>query len=518
MGIPHYFYVITQNYPGILCNQLKQVDHVFIDFNGLIHSAAYAVLSNFESGDVEAPSEAIEEAICFETWNLVKQCTDNTSPSKRTYICTDGVAPLAKISQQRKRRYLSCFNARNESAVWDRNAISPYTPFMNDLSKYVTSAIEKNGGSFYYSDAKEPGEGEHKIFEILASLPEADTKCVHGLDADLIMLSLCSHVPNITLIRENHDGTLQFLDITALRHGIIEDVRTKYKWNVPAQQDVYSATAKAVIETYVVLCFLHGNDFIPHMISLPLKGGGYGRLLHAAGHAYMQHPSGLVSNSAIQSDFLLAVLEYLQKDEDSTVVKMLEDYHHKRPMSDNVDLYPLRHKDPLVEKMLMNPKSWRSMYYRSLFWSRDTSVIKDACRMFIAGIHWTYAYYKRLPKDSMYMYPYGYAPTILDLYNYLSTSPELSLGTTSTTHIDPIVQLMIILPPQSKHLLPSDLHPLIDDPRHGCAHMFASGYEVQTFLKTYLWECNPVLPAVDVPLLHKCVSDIRSHDTNKSKQ
>lgn len=509
MGIPHYFWVISQSYNGVITNSIDKVDHFFIDFNGMIHTAAHVILKEFSSDDIEAPEEAIEEAICIETWNQVLACKERLQPSRLTYICTDGVAPLAKITQQRKRRYLSCFAGKNKDAMWDRNAISPHTPFMNNLSTFIKQRLTKE---FYFSDAQEPGEGEHKIFAKVATLPTDDTVCVHGLDADLIMLALCSHKRHISLMRENQDGSRMYLDIDKLRLGILSEISLKYQWKCGVIKDAYSVDAKNAIESYVVLCFLHGNDFIPHMLSLPLKGGGYTRLLHAAGHAYEQHPEGLVVDNAINSGFLLCVLEHLCKDEDATVLSLVQDYHAKRPAAsaDPIEMYPLFNKHPLVEKILMNPKGWRSHYYKELFGSRDTSVIKTACRTFLTGIYWTYAYYKRMPKNQMYMYPYGYAPTILDLYNYLSISPDITsvINKDDGKTIDPIVQLMTILPPQSMHLLPSRVHSLITEPQHGCAYMFVDGYEVQTFLKTYLWECNPILPHANIGLLETCVREI----------
>ena len=55
-----------------------------------------------------------------------------------------------------------------------------------------------------------PGEGEHKILEYIRTFKKSEgyknniRHCIYGLDADLVMLALISHEPNVVLLREDN--------------------------------------------------------------------------------------------------------------------------------------------------------------------------------------------------------------------------------------------------------------------------------------------------------------------------
>ena len=56
-----------------------------------------------------------------------------TNPTDLIYIAIDGVCPRSKVEQQKYRRFRSV----NENKVWDTNAISPGTNFMNNLNIFL---------------------------------------------------------------------------------------------------------------------------------------------------------------------------------------------------------------------------------------------------------------------------------------------------------------------------------------------------------------------------------------------
>jgi 5'-3' exoribonuclease 1 len=152
----------------------------------------------------------------------------------------DGVAPRAKMNQQRSRRFRSSREAEELAATilardgklpegkkFDSNCITPGTDFMLKLSlamkkwiefKQKTDPFWKNGADVVFTGPDVPGEGEHKVMDYIRECkaqydPEDESKChphwkpgmthiLYGLDADLIMLGLVTHEPNFMLLRE----------------------------------------------------------------------------------------------------------------------------------------------------------------------------------------------------------------------------------------------------------------------------------------------------------------------------
>lgn len=150
-------------------------------------------------------------------------------PQKLFFMAIDGVAPRAKMNQQRGRRFRSAQIAADQMKEvisrgdtlpseerFDSNCITPGTPFMarlqNELEYFVVDKVSSdplwNKVQVILSGHQVPGEGEHKIMDYiryLKSRPGYNSQtrhCLYGLDADLIMLGLCTHEPYFSLLRE----------------------------------------------------------------------------------------------------------------------------------------------------------------------------------------------------------------------------------------------------------------------------------------------------------------------------
>lgn len=512
MGIPFYFRVIAREFPQILSDQSCKCTSFYVDFNGMVHQAAQRVIKRNTSSP-----DSIEADICDEAWSYLQETVSNISTPELTLvsICVDGVAPVAKMFQQRKRRYLSLkrWQLEKQTPVWDTNAITPGTAFMTHLQTrlrhHISLANAKDTNLHYeLSAADEPGEGEHKIFRKIAETKQDGAVCIYGLDADLIMLSLMANRPGIFLMREQQESpnSYIYLQVDTLRAGILQHVSTKFNW--PCSDN---SNEVDIVESYLVLCFLLGNDFLPHLVSVSLRKDGHSRLLHAASVS-MQTYGMVVRGGQIDMDCILNILKDLHNDESSVIMAINEEYMKKRhwgssdSSSDGYPLHPDTKDMRTTNAVALAGQKWRQVYYKTCISGKlnDTTVVIQACKQFITGMMWTYAYYKRFPMDYQWYYPYGYAPTLLDLSNYLQVSKAdfgdvwVSWKNQAVSFVSEDVQLLTVLPSQS---IPIRLRHFVTNPVMGLSHMFPTQYDIKTYLFHKLWECVPVLPPIDIQLV-----------------
>jgi 5'-3' exoribonuclease 1 len=155
-GIPKMFRWLTDQYPDILNRQLEDnglgqdlnIDNFYLDMNGIIHPATHG-------NNVDEFIVLDETAMFKKIFLYVDRIYKLVEPSKVLYLAVDGVAPRAKMNQQRSRRFRSAKEAeqlagellaRNgamETANrFDSNCITPGTDFMLKLSLAMQKWVE----------------------------------------------------------------------------------------------------------------------------------------------------------------------------------------------------------------------------------------------------------------------------------------------------------------------------------------------------------------------------------------
>ncbi|KAI0052257.1 putative 5-3 exonuclease [Auriscalpium vulgare] len=135
MGIPKFFRYISERYALtsqiIEENKIPEFDNLYLDFNGIIHNCSHP-------NDNDAHFRLSEEQIFTAIFAYVDHLFGKIKPKKLFFMAVDGVAPRAKMNQQRSRRFRTAKEVREvrekaesrgeklpEEKAFDSNCITP---------------------------------------------------------------------------------------------------------------------------------------------------------------------------------------------------------------------------------------------------------------------------------------------------------------------------------------------------------------------------------------------------------
>lgn len=119
--------------------------------------------------------------------------------------------------------------------------------------------------------------------------------------------------------------------------------------------------------------------------------------------------------------------------------------------------------------------------------------LRAEVRHYISALQWILHYYYRgVPSWSWY-YPNHYAPYISDLTNILEMHSDFQLGTPFL----PFEQLLGVLPPNSKDLLPVAYQYLMLNPSSELIEFYPPNFETDMNGKKQEWEALVLIPFID---------------------
>jgi 5'-3' exonuclease len=529
MGIPSYFSYIVKNHIEIikkLNSNTIQVNNLYLDCNSIIYDAVHNIdFTKLNDSDVNTIIKAVCEKIT-EFIFLLK-------PDNNVIIAFDGVAPVAKLDQQRSRRYKSLYQNNISKTIfqntkpdpWNTTAITPGTLFMKKLNEKIMKSF--NDSSIYnvkniiLSTSDIYGEGEHKIFEYIRNFPSQHidkNTIIYGLDADLIMLSI-NHLPitnNIYLFRE----TPQFiqsinselepnqnyvLDIPELAKIISLDMNNGMELNLIQQ--------KNRIYDYIFLCFFLGNDFMPHFPSVNIRTGGVDKMLNAYKCTIGNSNENLTDGKKIFWKNVRRLVENLAKSEEDFFKNeaKLRDRREKNSLPDITpeDKFKKFESIPTYERSVekfINPfkPNWQIRYYKALFSIEITQERrKQICTNYLEGLEWTMKYYTVGCPNWRWTYNYSYPPLFCDLLHYIPYFDTEFVEFIKPNPVSELVQLSYVLPKQSLHFLPEKLYnSLLRD--H--SEWYESDCNFVWAYCRYFWEAHVLLPHIDINELENFIT------------
>ena len=438
MGIPAYFSHILKEHANVIksLEMLQQdyviIDRLYMDCNSIIYDSYREILNT-------NPNPSFVQ-ILDHVMLSIGQIIERIQPKKSVVIAFDGVAPFAKMKQQRLRRFRNEYtsNISIDNPIFQTYMITPGTRFMKELSNRVTREFSNKKYKFVkeivVSTADEPGEGEHKMMEHFRSkVKKTDNVAIYGLDSDLIMLAMfhAYMTKRIYVFREAPEFFKSKIPIT------FQHPKDPYFIDIKLFAAKVEEESKIPVYDYVFLCFLLGNDFLPHFQSLNLRTRG----IQVIEDVYHNLPSkykpiittSSKSNSINWQSFYAFVFELAKIEHELFVQEyVLRERQERRYFPETTDEeketslqhvpQQFRSKELYIDP---NVPKWEDRYYKVLF--PKSTKKEEIVKNYLEGLEWVFYYYTTKCINWSWSYRYNYPPLFKDLLKQIPKTNILSI-------------------------------------------------------------------------------------------
>ena len=548
MGIPSYYRKLCSAIKGLRSNFLHGSNNVvnwfFMDFNCLIYHCLHRADTPVYRQDTDKDTPVYRQDN-HDAWEqefiecIVVYCRkviQHVAPTKGVYIAIDGVVPMAKMRQQRLRRFKSVWlkkNGLSESGTgWDTNAITPGTAFMTKLRAGLEQMIKLHGNGaikWQLSSSDEPGEGEHKIIAQWRTGQYTGNFAVYGLDADLIVLSMlareqCGLQNQVWLFREEVDKGKMVYDAAG---------EEAFEWfSIHALRDWLCAAFPSVsLQTQFILnyCFamsILGNDFLPSSLGYKIREDGHSQLIQTL-YSLAEQGVHLIeaATNEINNDGVHALFSKLAANEPDRILAYIV---RKQQQSRNApetgmgeNNWPLGHVEEniFMSDHQLHP-AWRIKYVQQFGMVFNAASVQVICQEYLRGIQWIWAYYTGRMVCYNWFYPYSLPP----LWEYLATAaamPPPGDIVIQAHQIRPVEQLALVLPLESWSLLPKDALTLLPKdkltllPKDALTLLpklapqyYPEHFSFDSMGKRFFWECEALIP---LPTIMEVKAIIAAH-------
>jgi len=578
MGVPKLFRWLSERYPCLSEKvqewQIPEFDNLYLDMNGIIHNCSHP-------NDDDVHFRITEEQIFKDIFNYIDFLFKTIKPRKVMFMAIDGVAPRAKMNQQRSRRFRTAKEAQDkeqeavkkgeslpETARFDSNCITPGTTFMIKLQEQLKYFVVKKVSTdelwknvkVYLSGHEAPGEGEHKIMDFIRyskSQPDYDPytrHCLYGLDADLIMLGSVSHEPYFSLLREEvkyvktktadkKPTSPEKINFYLLHLSILRDY-LEIEFAEIKEKHPSLFNIENIIDDWVFMCILVGNDFIPHLPHYHINKNS----LVVLYKAYMQvlpklkgyiNEEGYLNLERLEILFdKLAELEQDQYNENSKEFEVFRKERSKIKKKDKKLINFFGDDDEVFEDALeddpnsepptfnaedlledpddeeddesstdeevgfLNSTEFdlckRSYYERKLNLKNVTEdIVREHTYAYIEALQWNLYYYYNGCQSWSWYYPYHYAPYVSDIRNF----KDFKIKFPNDKPLLPYEQLLGVLPIASRRFLPESYQNMMVNKDSPLVDCYPTDFKLDLNGKSMPWEAIVLIPFIEENLL-----------------
>jgi len=288
------------------------------------------------------------------------------------------------------------------------------------------------------------------------------------------------------------------------------------------------------------MCFMLGNDFMPHFPALNIRTTGIATLMDAyratfgPGETIIQHTNATSNATATATstsswtihwpnyrrfvahlaaqELTLIRKEHTTRDRQA---RHMRDSDTEDDVMHDVLMLPMTQRD--VERQI-NPfePGWERRYYAALcdihVADVDDKAIASLCRNYLEGMEWTFRYYTSGCVDWKWTYANHYPPLLADLVKHI---PETQTNAFSFLRVKPkepirdLVQLCYVLPRASHALLPPAAERALMQSKLRTKHTDDGSPNFKWAYCKYFWECHTDLPELDLEELAQIVSKIK---------
>ena len=532
MGVPGLFLWLIKKYDlnNIIIKKesINNFDNLFIDTNCLLHPQCFKVLDNFNKNDIKL----LENTMIKECIKYIEYLINYIKPKKLLYIAIDGVAPFAKIDQQRSRRFMSSkktyqikklkqkWGIEDNKLNWTNASITPGTIFMDKLDKEIKKWItEKRNHIDYqiiYSSCYIPSEGEHKILQYIKSNNIYNNYVIYGLDADLIFLSLASFKDQIYLLRESNivdKKNKEILSLVSINE--IKNILNEFKLQINNE-----FIDDRIITDFIFMCFFIGNDFLPKIQSVDIYAkneliNGLDLLIYCyckTFNIYNEYLLEISNKINLNTDIFINFLDNLIIFENDYFIKRYNIKKNKFKYYEKIDSYEkdLKRIENLNFKIndeiklgYDDEESWKFRYYKYHFklYNNELEIIEESCYEYFKGLIWNSYYYFLSCPSWKWNYKFSSSPFLSDLRKYIKNF-NFDIKFKLEQPLKPLEQLMCVLPPQYAFLLPKNLSFYLLNDKSYIIYLYPKKFDVDMIDQTKDWACKPIIPKIDTKILN----------------